>query len=91
MNELRQIQISAWAIRNPLTVTVLFIALILTGLISYMMLPIKNFPNVEFPAVSVTVVQPGAAPSEMENQITRPVEDAVSSLPNIEAISSTVS
>ncbi|HEY9217691.1 MAG TPA: efflux RND transporter permease subunit, partial [Phenylobacterium sp.] len=91
MTDLRQLRISAWAIRNPLPVTVLFIALILTGLISYMMLPIKNFPNVEFPAVSVTVVQPGAAPSEMENQITRPVEDAVSSLSHIDAIASTVS
>lgn len=91
MNELRQLRLSAWAIRNPLPVTVLFIGLLIWGLAAYMMLPIKNFPNVEFPAVSVTVVQPGAAPSEMENQITRPVENAVASLSNIEAIASTVS
>src|SRR5690606_1993766 len=91
MNQFRQLRVSAWAIQNPLPVTVLFIGLLVWGLFSYMMLPIKNFPNVEFPAVSVTVTQPGAAPSEMENQITRPVENAVASLSNIEAIASTVS
>jgi HAE1 family hydrophobic/amphiphilic exporter-1 len=87
---LRSLKISAWGIRNPLPVTVLFIALVLVGWVSYGALAIKNFPNVEFPAVAVTVTQSGAAPSEMENQITRPVEDAVASLSNIETIASTV-
>jgi hydrophobic/amphiphilic exporter-1 (mainly G- bacteria), HAE1 family len=91
VNEVRQLRISAWAIRNPIPVAVLFIALMLAGAISYLFLPIKNFPNVEFPAVSVVVTQNGASPSEMENQITRPIEDAIASLPNIDAIQSTVS
>ena len=50
----------------------------------------KNFPNVEFPAVSVTVTRNGAAPAEMENQVTRPIEASLSGLSNVEAIASTV-
>ena len=55
--ESRQLRISAWAIRNPTPVAVLFIALVIAGLISYLTLPIKNFPNIEFPVVIVTVTQ----------------------------------
>jgi HAE1 family hydrophobic/amphiphilic exporter-1 len=83
--------ISAWAIRNPVPVVVLFIALVLAGVIAYMGLPIKQFPNVEFPIVTVTVTQSGAAPGEMETQITRPVEDALSGLEGVRNISSSVS
>ncbi len=85
-----QLLISAWAIRNPTPVAVLFIALVIAGLISYMALPIKNFPNVEFPAVSVTVTRSGAAPAEMENQVTRPIENALSGLNHVTTIASSV-
>ncbi|PHY20868.1 efflux RND transporter permease subunit [Caulobacter sp. BP25] len=85
-----QLRVSAWAIRNPIPIAVLFIALMLGGIASYFMLPIKQFPNVSFPMVVVTVTQSGAAAGEMETQITRPVEDAVASLSNVESIRSTV-
>jgi hypothetical protein len=51
----RRFAVSAWAIRNPIPIAVLFIAAILAGLVAYSGLPIKNFPNIQFPAVSVTV------------------------------------
>jgi HAE1 family hydrophobic/amphiphilic exporter-1 len=51
MSGVRQFRISAWAIRNPIPVAVLFILAVLAGLISYFALPIKNYPNIEFPAV----------------------------------------
>jgi HAE1 family hydrophobic/amphiphilic exporter-1 len=85
-----KLRISAWAIRNPLPVALLFIALTIVGLLAYANLPIKQFPNVSFPIVSVTVGQNGAAPSEMENQITRPIENAVASVSGVRHISSTV-
>ncbi|MFO1012980.1 MAG: efflux RND transporter permease subunit [Caulobacteraceae bacterium] len=84
------LQVSAWAIRNPMPVAVLFIALVLIGAYSYTKLAVKNFPNVEFPAVSVSVTRNGAAPSEMESQVTRPIESSLSGLSNVEAIASTV-
>ena len=87
----RELRISAWAIQNPTPVAVLFIALVIAGLICYLSLPIKNFPNVEFPVVVVDVTQSGAAPSQLKTQVTRPVEDALSGITDVQDISSTVS
>jgi HAE1 family hydrophobic/amphiphilic exporter-1 len=83
-------KISAWAIRNPVPVAVLFLGLILAGMIAYAGLPVKNFPNLTFPVVTVTVTQNGAAPAQMESQITRPVENALAGLTDVEEISSAV-
>jgi HAE1 family hydrophobic/amphiphilic exporter-1 len=85
-----QIRISAWSIKNPIPVSVLFIALILAGIASYMMLPIKQYPDVSFPLVAVTITQSGAAAGEMETQITRQVEDAVAGISNVKSIRSSV-
>jgi HAE1 family hydrophobic/amphiphilic exporter-1 len=85
------IRISAWAIRNPIPVAIMFIALAIAGLAAYGRLPIKHYPNIQFPAVNVTVTQSGAAPAEMENQITRPVENALAGVEYVKHISSAVS
>lgn len=82
--------ISAWAIRNPVPVAVLFVALVLAGVISYGGLAVKQFPNVQFPVVAVTVTQNGAAPAEMETQITRPIEDALAGISDARNIYSNV-
>jgi HAE1 family hydrophobic/amphiphilic exporter-1 len=87
----RELRISAWAIKNPIPVAVIFIALVLAGLICYLGLPVKNYPDVEFPLVQVTVTQSGAAPSQLKTQVTRPVEDALSGVTDIQSIRSTVS
>ena len=86
-----QIRISTWGIQNPVPVAILFVALVLMGLVAYAGLPIKQRPNVTFPQVSITVSENGAAPSEVETQITRPIENAMAGLPNVETIQSTVS
>ncbi|MET0360773.1 MAG: efflux RND transporter permease subunit, partial [Sphingobium sp.] len=83
-------QVSAWSIRNPIPVVCLFIALTLAGIVAFAQLPIRRMPNVAFPLVSVTVTQNGAAPSEVENQITRPIENALSGVAGIKHITSTV-
>ena len=85
-----RVRISAWAIKNPVPVAVLFIALVLAGLFAYTGLPIKQYPNVSFPVVAVTVTESGAAPDQMETQVTRPVEDAMSGIANVRNIQSTV-
>jgi len=87
----QQLRISAWAIKNPTPVAVLFIALVIAGLLSYLTLPIKNYPNVEFPLVVVDVTQSGAAPSQLKTQVTRPVEDALSGVEDVQNIRSYVS
>jgi HAE1 family hydrophobic/amphiphilic exporter-1 len=87
----RQLRISAWAIKNPTPVSVLFIALVIAGVFSYFALPIKNFPNVEFPVVVVDITESGAAPQELKNQVTRPVENALTGITDVDAIASNVS
>jgi multidrug efflux pump subunit AcrB len=82
--------ISAWAIRNPVPPIVLFVALTLAGLISFMRMDVNQMPDVAFPGVTISVNQPGAAPTEMETQITQRVEAAVRAISGVEDISSKV-
>ncbi|MBK5958629.1 ABC transporter permease [Rhodoplanes elegans] len=82
--------ISAWAIRHPVATVVLFVVLTMAGLVAYPGLRINNNPDIDLPAVVVTVQQPGAAPAELESQVTRRIEDAVAGLGDIKHITSTV-
>jgi len=82
--------ISAWAIRNPVAPIVLFLALTLAGIVSFMRMDVNNDPDIDFPVAIVVISQPGAAPTELENQVTQRVEAAVRSLQGIDEISSTV-
>jgi HAE1 family hydrophobic/amphiphilic exporter-1 len=82
--------ISSWSIRNPIPTVLLFIVLTIAGLFGYARLRVNNFPDVDLPVVAVTVVQAGAAPTEMESQVTRIIEDSVSGLGQVKHISSTV-
>lgn len=83
-------QISAWAIRNPIPVAVLFLALMIAGIAGYRSLPIKLYPDVSFPIVQVNITLSGAAASEVETQITRAVEAAVSNVAGVNHVQSTV-
>ena len=82
--------ISAWCIRNPVPPIVLFVGLLLAGLVSFMGMQVNNNPDIDFPAAEVNIAQPGAAPSEMENQITQKVEAAVRSVEGVDEINSSV-
>ena len=82
--------ISAWSIRNPVPALVLFAALTLAGVVSFMRMSINQSPEITFPGVVVEIQQPGAAPTELENQITQRVEAAVRNLEGVDEITSTV-
>ena len=84
-------RVSTWGIKNPIPVSLLFIAAVLAGMVNYDILPIKQFPKLDFPSVTITVTDNGAAPGEMETQITRPIEDAMAGIPNIKSVQSIVS
>jgi len=81
--------ISAWSIRNPIIPIILFIGLLVAGVVAFNRMTVINFPEVDFPAVTVDVVQPGAAPTEVETQITQKIEGAVRSINGVEEITST--
>ncbi len=82
--------ISAWAIRNPVAPLVLFVALLLAGVLSFTRMNVNDSPDVDFPAAQIEISQPGAAPSEMETQVTQKVEAAVRGVRGIDEINSTV-
>ncbi|MGI4948841.1 MAG: efflux RND transporter permease subunit, partial [Janthinobacterium lividum] len=82
--------ISAWSIRNPVPSIVLFFMLTIAGILSFASMEVNNQPDIDFPVVIVEISQPGAAPSELETQVTQRVEAAVRSLQGIDEIDSTV-
>ena len=82
--------ISAWSIKKPVPTIVIFLILIVVGWFSFTSLGIDTNPNIDVPTVSVTVSQPGAGPAELESQVTKPIEDAVAGLGNIDELRSTV-
>ncbi len=83
--------ISAWSIRNPIIPIVMFIALTMAGILSFRNMEIQNDPDIEFPVVIIAISQPGAAPSEIDTQITEKVESSVSNVEGIDVITSSVS
>ena len=83
-------QISSWSIRNPIPIILMFTLLTLAGIISFMGMRINNNPDIDFPLVAVTAARPGAAPSEMEVQVTRLIEDSLSGLSGVRHINSQV-
>ena len=64
------LQVSAWAIRNPVPVAVLFLALVVAGVIAYSGLAVKEWPNLNFPLATVTVTENGAAPFSVTETVT---------------------
>ena len=83
--------ISSWCIRNPVFPIVLFVGLMLAGLISFANMQVNNAPDIDFPAADVSVSQPGAAPNELETQVTQRVESAIRGVNGVDEMSSTVS
>ena len=82
---------SAWSIRNPVPPIVVFVLLSLAGLLSFIRMDVNDSPDITFPAVVVSVTQPGAAPTELETQVTQRVEAAVRSVNGVDEMSSYVS
>ncbi|WP_394891306.1 efflux RND transporter permease subunit [Mesorhizobium sp. AaZ16] len=81
---------SAWSIRHPIAPILLFIVLVALGLMSFSKLPVTRFPNIDVPIVNVTVTDPGVAPSELETQVTKRVEDAVANISGVKNVISTI-
>ncbi|MBG6186989.1 efflux RND transporter permease subunit [Flavobacterium sp. CAN_S2] len=76
------------SIKRPSLVIVLFTILTLGGLFSYSQLGYELIPKFETNVISIATVYPGASPSEVENTVTKKIEDAISSLENIKKIDS---
>jgi hydrophobic/amphiphilic exporter-1 (mainly G- bacteria), HAE1 family len=82
---------SASAIKKPIPPIIIFVLLTFAGLLGFHKLGINQFPDTDIPVVTVGIGQPGAAPAELETQITRIVENAVATVGDVAHITSTIS
>jgi HAE1 family hydrophobic/amphiphilic exporter-1 len=80
-----------FALRRPVTTLMAFAAVAVIGIVSSRLLPLEQYPDVSFPFMGAGVPYPGSTPEETEELITRPIEDALATLPGIEEIRSTSS
>jgi multidrug efflux pump subunit AcrB len=85
------LNISAWSIRKPIPSLVFFVVLIALGAVSLKTLPITQMPNIDIPIVTITILQTGAAPSELETQVTKNVENAAAGVVGVKHITSSIS
>jgi hydrophobe/amphiphile efflux-1 (HAE1) family protein len=84
------INISAWSIRNPLPPVVFSIILMVLGWLSFTKLAVTHLPSADIPVISVAVAQFGAAPTELESQVTKVIEDGVSGVEGVRHITSQI-
>ena len=84
------VNFSAYSIRRPIPSILLFIVLCLLGIVSFMQLPVTRFPNIDVPVVSVTVTQSGAAPSELETQVAKRIEDSLAGVTGVKRLITTL-
>ena len=76
-------------VRRPVFATMLILSLTVVGLFSYKSLGVDLFPKIDLPTITVTVVNPGASPQEIETEITDKVEGAVNTVSGIDELRST--
>jgi hydrophobic/amphiphilic exporter-1 (mainly G- bacteria), HAE1 family len=78
-------------VRRPVFATMLIMTLMVLGVFSYNRLTVERFPRVEFPTITITTRLPGAAPQEVETEITDKIEEAVNTISGIDELRSTSS
>ncbi len=79
------------SIRQPVFMTMVLIAGIVMGVYSYFRMPVDVYPNIEFPIAVVTTIYPGASPTEVEEEVTRKLEDELATISGIDTLQSTSS
>jgi hydrophobic/amphiphilic exporter-1 (mainly G- bacteria), HAE1 family len=75
-------------VKRPVFATMLILSLVVVGAFSFMSLGVDLFPKIDFPTLTVTVVNPGASPEEIETEITEKVEEAVNTISGIDELRS---
>ncbi|MEF3133987.1 efflux RND transporter permease subunit [Rhizobium sp. 268] len=81
---------SAWSIRNPVPAILLFVMLTAGGLLAFKQLPIQNFPDMDLPTINVTATLEGAAPTQLETEVARKIEDGLAALSYLDHITTTI-
>lgn len=84
-------KISNWAVKRPVSVIMMVSIVVLLGGVSIFRLPMDLLPQMNIPVAMVTVRYPGAGPFEIENMVTRPIEEVIATVQNVKRISSSSS
>ncbi|HWU18954.1 MAG TPA: efflux RND transporter permease subunit [Devosia sp.] len=77
------------SVNHPVFATMIMVAMLVFGIYSYQRLPIEQLPDIDFPVVAVVVSYPGASPEAVENDIVKPIEEAVNTIGGLDNIQST--
>src|SRR6185503_3931795 len=85
----RPMFLSDVSIKRPVFATMLMVALLVFGLVSYTRLAIDEYPDVTYPTISVNTSYPGASPEVMERDVSRPIEEAPNTVQGIREVTST--
>ncbi len=83
--------LSEFSIKHPIFTIMLTLVILVLGFISLSRLPIDLMPDITYPTLNISTSYPNTAPEEMEQMITRPIEEAMSSVPGVEEVFSTSS
>ncbi|WP_339149647.1 efflux RND transporter permease subunit [Sutcliffiella sp. BMC8] len=81
-------KIAKLSVLRPIAMSMVIILMLILGAVSMRGMPVDLFPELTFPIVAVTTTYEGAGPEEIENLISSPLEDAMSTLPNVESVTS---
>jgi HAE1 family hydrophobic/amphiphilic exporter-1 len=80
--------LAALCVKRPVFATVLILSLTVIGVFSFTRLGVDRFPKIDFPTVVVTTIQPGAAPEQIETEISDKIEEAVNTISGIDDLRS---
>lgn len=76
-------------VKRPVFATMLILSLVVVGLFSFVSLGVDLFPKIDFPTITITVLNPGASPEEIETEVTEKIEEAVNTISGIDELRST--
>ncbi len=82
--------VSAWSIRNPIPAALLFVLLTFAGLLSFRAMKVQGYPDMDLPMVIVTAALPGAAPSQLEADVARKIENSIATIQGLKHITTRV-
>ena len=88
MNQTTDNLLSSFMTRRPVAITMVFVAVVVFGYFSYGRLPVTLMPELSYPTLTVRTEYPGAAPEEVENDVSRPVEEALGVVGGLRRVSS---